>query len=117
MISTVGVDDFGGEFRSVSAIPEFGHWELVLGSSDSGLLGGGGMLAIPPFLVRLANGWSSSESDQVWLRRSSSSATKSSGEAGLAFFFPFPGLLFFFFEEMGASSIRMALAVCVKRPC
>ncbi len=56
MSSAVGVVDCGGEFRSVSAMPEFGHWELVLGSSVSGRLGGGEMLAIPPFLVRLASG-------------------------------------------------------------
>ncbi len=57
--SAVGVVDCGGVVRRVSAMPEFGHWELVLGSSVSGLLGGGGMLAIPTVLVLLASGWES----------------------------------------------------------
>ncbi len=44
-------------------MPEFGHCQLVFGSSESGLAGGGGMLAIPPLFDFFANGWSSSESD------------------------------------------------------
>ena len=59
----VAVFGGGGVFRSVSALPEFGHWALV--EAVSGHVGGGGMFAIPPLFVRLANGSSSSVSDQA----------------------------------------------------